>query len=266
MAKDKLHKDQKRLQAALLPVLIDKILSEGDPVAERDCTVVNRLLLQGPDPLYLMESAPNMFRQLCRSFDLTVEEGRTAIENAHWRGPATLFTDDATGLPDNGFPAGEACFGWRCEMLWLVLASCSDCTEEGYKPKMSLLERIQRASKATLAMAKLADTHPNHLEDRALESLSHFQDTTPVHIDADGRPHTNVDHGFYVLYKEGHSVVAVHYNEETAFWGTTQDTSLEAEGIKVDIEISKQFGIVKDGPTWEQISAEYHFQGVSSGV
>lgn len=94
-----MHKDQKRIKGALLPRVMDRVFGT-DPASERDCTILNRAFLQGPDPLFLMETCPTEFEDLCRLLALTVEEGRDAIEQAHWKGPGVLL--EGTGLPHAG--------------------------------------------------------------------------------------------------------------------------------------------------------------------
>lgn len=264
-----LHKDQQRVQDALLPVLMEQAMKEDDDAAARDCTLLNRLLVQGPDPLFLMESSATTFGALCTDLVLTVSQGREAIENAHWQGPGALLSGDL-GLPNDvdlldedmkgtgglrseregrlvahaiGLGVANLPLAWRQEILWLLLADCSDCTEEGYAKDVTLTERIQRAVAAINKVNDIALLAADVMVKDAVKALQYFNDNTPVRIDADGHPHTTVDHGFYVLYKRGHKCVAVDTPGPT-FWGTTPDTTLAEQGITVDKEISPHFGLV----------------------
>ena len=85
-----MHKDQKRVMDVALPAIATRI-HDDTPASERDCTVLNRLLVQGPDPLYLMETCPEEFARICQDLGLDVAAGRDAIESAHWQGPAVLL-------------------------------------------------------------------------------------------------------------------------------------------------------------------------------
>jgi len=246
-----MHKDQTRVQDTVLPTIAARI-HDPSPEAERDCTILVRLLVQGPDPLYLMETYPRSFSNLCVLLALSEDLGRKAIEAAHWQGPATLFEEGTLGMPLDRDAVllkvremeslAVLPLGWRQEILWLLMAQCSDCTEEGYKEKTTLLERIQRA---TTAGGRLQDLTKLGMEEvciQAFRTLGDFIDKTPVETDDAGHPHTNVDHGFYVLYKRGHECVAVH-TEKDIFWGTIPSTSLEEQGVQVDKLVSPQFGI-----------------------
>lgn len=238
------HKDQKRVQDALLPFVMDRVLSE-DPAAVRDCTVLNRALIQGPDPLFLMETCPEAFEALCDHLNLPVEQGRDAIEKAHWQGPGVLLLD--RGLPPKIEPTDHIPVEWAREALWLILASMSDCTEQGYGGEISIVERLRRVATATSSMTMT--TASLEAEDGmapfriAIEEMQKFVDTTSFTEDANGIPLTDVDHGFYVGYKRGFKAVAVKAGTLT-FYGTTPDTTLEAQGITVDKSISPSFGIV----------------------
>lgn len=238
-----MHKDQKRVRDALLPFIMDWVM-EASPEAERDCTVLNRALLQGPDPLFLMETCPDEFAEACQALALSVESGRDAIEQAHWRGPGILL-EEAKGLPfDLQGPFEGIPEAWRREALWLFLASMSDCTEEGYPAHVRLLVRMRRVTAATNRLSRM--TYGRTLGDimcHALTAMKAFRTSTVFVKDERGFVHGEHDHSFYIAYKMGHKVCAVHTSGPT-FWGTAPDTSLEANGIKVDKEISPQFGIV----------------------
>lgn len=243
-----MHKDQQRVMDVALPAIAARI-HETTPQAERDCTVLNRLLIQGPDPLYLMESTPGwLFADLCSGLGLDLEVGRAAIESAHWQGPAVLL-GEGSGIRRGETPK-EPSLDNRREALWLILASMSDCTEEGYVEEVSLQDRIRRAN---AAVAKLAHTLATvaytdaTLWDLALESLDRFYSTTEFKWNRDDPtdiPTTTEDHGFYIGYKEGFSCVRVIAPNGLAFIGTPPEHSLAEQGITVDKEISPQFGII----------------------
>jgi len=243
------HKDQERVQKVLFPVLMDRALDET-PEAQRDCTVLNRFLVQGPDPLFIMESCPDEFVTLCDALGVTVEEGRKAIEDAHWTGPGCLLPDGGKGLPGDLTPTSHmnVSVPWRLEALWLILASMSDCTEEGYTEDTTLLTRMQKAIRATNAFARFT-TDCDFVKAilLATEAVDEFIASTEYEEDENGVPHGYVDHAFYVLYKLGYKAAAVH-TEGPTFWGTTPDTTLEEQGITVDKPLSPHFGLTFPAP------------------
>lgn len=237
------HKDQKRVQDALIPAIMDRCLDES-PEAVRDCTVINRLLVQGPDPLFLMESCPDEFASLCAALSLDVETGRDAIESAHWTGPGCLL--EGTGLPADLSDFTDLPEAWRKEALWLVLASMSDCTEEGYTQE-TMVRRIQRQAKAIGTLSRFAFSLDSSdlavVMFRATGSAREFIKATKFTEDPRfGKPMTDRDEGFYVAYKLGHACAAVQAGSLT-FYGTTPETTLEAEGVTVDKPLSPHFGI-----------------------
>ena len=61
-----------------------------------------------------------------------------------------------------------------------------------------------------------------------------------------GKPMSDKDWGFYVGYKQGHPCVAVDAGGLT-FYGTTDSTTLAAEGVTVEKELSPHFGICFGG-------------------
>lgn len=243
-----MHKDQTRIKNVLLPLIMDAVLS-ADPKAERDCTVLNRAFLQGPDPLFLMETCPAEFTLLCRHLGLPESEGRDAIEQAHWRGPGVLLPPGETGLPPDFIEASlgdmsQAPLAWRREAVWLFLAAMSDTTEEDYKPEISLLERFQRAMRAGQKFARVMDdpmTTPWVVADIA---LTKFLKTTVFTLDEAGIPHTDQDVGFYMAYKAGHPVAAVHYGDKI-FYGTIPNTTLDDCGVTVDVKVSESYGFIR---------------------
>lgn len=243
-----MHKDQRRILEALAPRIEALALSEEESAA-RDCTVMNRLFLQGPDPLYLMETCPKAFAFLCRRLDLTEANGREAILSAHERGPSVLL-DDRGGIPLDPSVADfhyrwQDSQEWRREGLWLLLASFSDCTEEEYRPSLTMLERIQRATAAAVKFEQYtSDWRNNQPWWDAHAKLAEFNKSTVFVSDERGIPHCTKDEGFYLAYKAGHRVCAYDTPKGLTFYGTTSSTTLDAEGIVVDKKISEQYGIV----------------------
>jgi hypothetical protein len=250
MKESEMHKDQQRLQDVFLPQLAGRIVEET-PEAERDCTVLNRMLIQGPDPLFIMEACPEEFGRLCGGFDLTPAEGREAIEKAHWMGPGALLEGKGLdpewmnpGGPDGIEFIADVPKAHRTEALWLVLASLSDCTEEGYGSDATLLDRIRKAADAAMGMAKIAELETIDLMDVACDTAKKFLTETPWRTDPlFGKPLADGDHAFYVGYKLGHPCVAATSGELT-FYGTIPSTSLAEQGVTVGKELSPQFGIV----------------------
>jgi len=250
------HKDQERLQEVFLPTLMDRIVAEDDESAAADCTVMNRLFVQGPDPLFLMETNRPAFRDLCHDLALDHASGHDAIASAHVVGPGILL--EGSGLPedihevlgimrdhDGTLNIRELPEAWRREMLWLLLASCSECTEEGYSDDTSLIDRICAATEAAVKMSELTrDDDIEALVGDAIRTLVEFRESTEFTPDPlFGKPMTDQDHGFYIGYKLGHPCVAVDAGSLT-FYGTPPTTTLEAEGVTVDKVLSPHFGIV----------------------
>ena len=240
-----MHKDQERVQDKLLPQIMDRIL-EDSAEARLDCTVLNRALIQGPDPLFLMTALPETFGIVCGTFGLTPEEGREAIDSAHWRGPGILL--DGKGwegrMPGVQIPTGELPPKAHCrEALWLFLAGCSDCTESGYTGETTLVERIQRQAKAIAQFDRSTRFEsPWASADKArFEFLS-----MELTLDDSGVPHGDSDECFYVGYKQGYKMVAQDAPGMT-FYGTTPDTTLAEQGITPNKEISPSFGIIFHG-------------------
>jgi len=256
---DNMHKDQKRIKDVLLPQIVAAV-HDDSPEARRDCTMLNRMLIQGPDPLYLMEACPEVFEQLCNTLALTVEQGTQGVETAHWQGPGIFFVD-GTGLDpsfmnpteEDGIDSIEDLpVHTRQEILWLILAGNSDCTEDGYGDKVSQLERIRRQATAISRLTWHCRDESLDLIDHALDFMNEFIATTPIVFDENGIPHSNADHAFYVLYKQGYKAAAVHTPTKTTFWGTVPGTSLEKQGIEVARVLSPQFGLTFGDDFWEQ--------------
>jgi len=251
---DNMHKDQKRIKDVLLPQIVDAV-HDDSPEAQRDCTMLNRMLIQGPDPLYLMEACPEVFEQLCNTLALTVEQGTQGVETAHWQGPGIFFVD-GTGLDpsfmnpteEDGIDSIEDLpVHTRQEILWLILAGNSDCTEDGYGDKVSQLERIRRQATAISRLTWHCRDESLDLIDHALDFMNEFFVTANLSPDPKtGVAMSTADHGFYVAYKQGHKVAAVRAGSST-FYGTVPSTTLKEQGIPVDKVLSPHFGIVFDG-------------------
>lgn len=243
-----MHNDQKRIKSSFFPFLMDRVMSD-DPVAVQDCTVLNRAVLQGPDPLLLTLLCPWQFTTLCRSLGLTDVQGREAIEMAHVQGPGVLL-GDGKGIPadlmDRWCKGQEGTFlPWRKEALWLVLAGLSDTTEEGYEEDISLLERLRRVTKATSAFTEtMINPQCNPWVD-AIAALKKFEASCVWTMDAAGIPITDQDHGFWCGYRAGHVCVGVTHGDKT-FYGTIPGTTLDACGIKVDEKVSESYGFVRN--------------------
>lgn len=238
-----MHNDQRRIKSKLLPHLMDKVMSD-DPVAVRDCTVINRTLIQGADPLLLTELCPDDFRSLCRDLGLSEESGRDAIEQAHVRGPGILLDLVHGGLPSKdyiGNPTSPE--SWRREALWLVLAGLSDTTEEGYTPDTTILERLQRVVAVTTAFHCLTmESGSSTAWGEALYALRKFEASCNWTIDpTTGVPHCTEDHGFYIGYRLGHKCVAVTHGDKT-FFGCIPGVTLDNLGIEVDEKVSESYG------------------------
>lgn len=191
-----MHKDQQRVVEKLLPHLVSLTESEA---GVRDCTILNRALIQGPDPLFLMVTCPKLFTALCGELGLSLEEGTWAIESAHWQGPAVLLDGVGLSVESRQKARADLPLKLRQEALWLVLASVSNCTEEGYKAEVSLVDRFVRLNEA---VARLESKLTGFVEfcrspvESALFEMAKFQTSTPFVLDERGIPHTNVDHGF----------------------------------------------------------------------
>jgi hypothetical protein len=236
-----MHKDQKRIQDLILPAVAGRVFAET-PEAERDCTLLNRLLSQGPDPLFMMETCPGEFARLCNALGIQESKGREAIEKAHEQGPGCLLLGN--GIPGvRTSPVRDLPPEWKCEILWLVLASLSDCTDEGYKEEVTVRERLQRAATAMTSLALFASRtwSLTAMLEQAHRALAKFRRETKFEV-VNGVPTTDQDIGFYLGYKAGHPVIAVKAGTMT-FYGTIPGTTLDQHGVKVDKEISPSYGI-----------------------
>lgn len=237
-----MHNDQRRIKSRLLPFLMDKVMSDS-PEDVEDCTVLNRTLIQGADPLLLMRLCPHQFRDLCNNLGLSEAEGRDAIEQAHVQGPAVLL-DGERGIPTGPLICETFPLAWRKEALWLVLAGLSDTTEEGYTPDTTILERLRRVTKATTAFADCTRSSA-HPWQQAIGALREFTESCKWTVDPKwGVPLCTEDHGFYIGYKAGHKCVAVTHGDKT-FYGCIPGVTLDSLGIEVDEKVSESYGFVR---------------------
>lgn len=239
-----MHKDQLRALETWLPRHQAKAMSDA-PSDIRDYTVMLRLWVQGPDPLFLMETCPRLFKDLCRNLGISEANGREGIEAAHWQGPGVLLAGTGLNLKD---PANtphdlEDSVRLSQEALWILLARASSCTEEGYDETMPEREKIAIGQTAAIELYKLSIWDRRELWKTVKSELAKLTATIEFTLDERGFPHTDKDHGFYLAYKLGFSVAAVKAGPHT-FWGTTPETTLEEQGIVVDKIISPSFGIV----------------------
>ena len=240
-----MHKDQTFITETVLKRLTEKSCSDL-PQDVRDCTVLLRMLVSGPDPLYLMETCPESFTRLCRNWGFAENLGRAGIEAAHWQGPGVLLA--GTGYPLNGdLDSAQVestdIFKIKQEGLWILMASCSICTENGYKDDITERERIAVAQRAAVKLYELSMWDGMQLRAIVTRELEQMQKNISFTTDERGFPHTTDDLGFYLGYKLGHKIVACETPTMT-FWGTTPDTTRFGQGVMVDKQISPCFGIV----------------------
>jgi hypothetical protein len=227
-----MHKDQTRVAKVLVPAILGVVGSE-EAQAVTDATMLNRMLIQGPDPLFIMQSSPDYFAELCRRLDLTVEEGTEAIESAHNQGPGVFLREDL-GLTEANWASSLENETRMKEALWLILASISDCTEGGYPAEVSMTERIRRAMAPAVELAEIINGNRAAKQGLVLHAIAELTKRMRVAEftkDPDfGKPMGDDDFAFYVGYKLGHSCVAVQQGPLT-FFGTIPGTTLEAEGV-----------------------------------
>lgn len=250
-----MHKDQRRIKSSLLPRVMDRVMGET-PEDERDCTVLNRCFLQGPDPLLLRELCPNSFGLLCNKLGMTRREGHDAIEQAHWHGPGVLIEwkgavccsmppDVASTLRNE--LGGEVPAGWKREALWLYLAALSDTTEEDYPPDVLLVDRLRRVVTACSAFDQAVQRGGMHDPwDRACDALKKFDAACNWRVDEQGILVCDEDAGFYCAYRRGYKVAGVRHGNKV-FYGTIPGTTLDEQGVKVDEKVSESYGFVRNG-------------------
>lgn len=236
--------DQKRM-AEVLP-----LVEGADPGS---ATLLSRMFLQGADPLFIAKMAQNGVRILAHGLGISPHEVMVAIEGAHKMGPGIFCGEDGSwsGEVEDFEPHHAA------EVAWLVLASFSHDNEHGYT-NQSAEERMALAFRHVLAFNSWAETlmveasHKDINEFRqwklqqilefAAHKLADFRGATEFRMDG-GVPTTDQDVGFYIGYKRGFTCVAVEAPGMT-FYGCPPGHTLEGEGVKVDKQISPQFGIV----------------------
>lgn len=239
------HKDQDRAKETFLARFLGRTESENASDV-RDCTVLVRLFEQGPDPLYLMETCPRLFKDLCRNLGISEEDGRKGIEDAHWFGPGMLLYGSGLPIKDPGGTVpenDEMAVALNKEALWVLMASASSCVEGGYDPNVTEREKVAIAQSAALELYKISVWDRRELMKLVKKGLAKMVETIEFTVDERGFPHTDDDHGFYLAYKLGHEVCAVKAGPHT-FWGTIPGVTLEELNIKVDKNISPSYGIV----------------------
>jgi hypothetical protein len=243
------NKDAQKLEQRIIPSLRRKFENRKDlDKTERvDATVLSRLLLQGPDPYFLMKTSPLAFSRACAKMYLSEEEGVDAIESAHWKGPGVLL--DGDGLDFDIFKMTSEFvqrslenlpLSHRKEALWLFMASCSTCIESGYPEDESYLSRIQIAINASKHFESELSHYPAVI---ALAYLSRMYRENEFTVSGGIRHYTD-DIGFYLGYKSGDKVVGVIMPDRTIFYGTTPDTTLDEQRVNVDVKISETYGYV----------------------
>jgi len=247
--------DQKRM-AEVAP-----LIEGADPGS---ATMLSRMFLQGADPLFIAKMAPEPLRILAKLVGTTPEEVMTAIEKAHTMGPGIFESGSEMGW--NGYPEHYE-LRHAGEVAWLILAGCSHENEHGFTEEQTAEDRMRLAFEHVMKFSNLmqsiwvlAGESPLYPKEgrtlsprqvlllEAKATLDSFRDKTDFEWDEDDNdsvPTTDVDCGFYIGYKEGYSCVAVKAPGMT-FYGTTGNHTLESEGVKVDKQISPQFGIIFD--------------------
>lgn len=223
------------------------IVGGADPSS---ATMLSRMFLQGVDPLFITKVAQNGIRLLAKFMGFTPHEVMVAVEEAHRMGPGIFESGEEPGW--NGEPAHYEPHH-AAEVAWLVLAAFSHDNEHGYTEE-SAEERMVLAFRHVLAFNSWADSveRTGDPKEAVLEFAAHklagFREATHFEWDRDDPdsvPTTDMDCGFYIGYKEGLSCVAVKAPGMT-FYGTAPKHTLEEQGVKVDKQITPQFGIVFD--------------------
>ncbi len=248
------HRDQTRVRSALIPALMTLTFSD-EASAVNDCTLLNRALLQGPDPLFLMKTCPSLFAQLCSEIGLSVEDGVWAIETAHVRGPGCLLDfDNLSGgiqIDSNNLPHAITT-SLRQEALWLILANCSETTESEYTAEVSLEKRFQAITLAAVRLDRSLNScrngwyHNSGWYTIACSILARMSENTSFHRDEQGILVGDDDIAFYLGYKRGERVVGCHVGDKV-FYGTIPGTTLSDENVAVETNVSPSYGFRRVG-------------------
>jgi hypothetical protein len=182
--------------------------------------ITNRLMNQGSDPESLRLIDPESFNLIAEKLGLTSEQAAGAITTAHTKGPASLENESAE------------------ENLWLLLASIS----EEHEGTGSIKERLEQFHGALTDLETFAEFDKEDLETEAGEfKESLLKEIKPIR-EEDGIPVYEEDIGFFVAYRKGCKAAMVEQPEIT-FVGTTPDTTLEEQGLKVDKQLTPHFGL-----------------------
>jgi len=250
-------KDQKHIEGRIIPLLSALSIQDTDQ-ARTDATVMARGFIFGPDPLFLSLVNPGAFEDLAGCLALSVEQAMGFIELAHTQGPGALLHEG--GIPcnpsvlrermeehDGSYNVREFPLKWRGEILWLLLAPISECTEgDGYGSDVSMLDRFRIAVRASVAMNDMAISGlPDLVYDAAAYASKLLREATFTEDPRFGVPLTEGDTGFYAGYKLGHPVVCVKTpGPGPVFYGSDGSVTLAEAGIELDVEVSPHFGII----------------------
>ena len=223
-------------------------------------TVLNRLCLQGMDPLSYIE--------LCRtqvSFALVavgavtrdaMDKAIADVRLAHTRGPTTEI------LPENS----------PSEDLWLFLASFSE--EERGESVADAENPVSRLRASLMQIEKMKDflddsfhsvADPYRLiADRVAGMRATAMNATHLHDlkfseDSPYIPVYSTDLGFFRAYRTGHSVACVtHGNGKPLYFAT--DGTIEIDdpslNIPLDVKITPYFGFIQPSAFFDAI--RYH--------
>ncbi len=251
-----MNNDQIRVRDALAPLVLG--------ASPEDATVLNRCFLEGADPLFIMRMLGAEFDVICKKIDVDPQKAKEGIETAHTQGPGVFLKETAVGFGIVYVPRKKGFrVKWKMEdtraneygpeIIWLILAGCSRI-EGGFTKETSLEDRLREAfecvSKASAFADRCMDDYYeagyDDLHNFAAATLLEFQERT-LFKELDLGNGTSVPLGesneaFYIGYKRGYPAVAVSAKDAT-FFGTSPNTTLKEQGIRVDKEVSPHFGI-----------------------
>jgi len=181
--------------------------------------LANRILNQSADPESIRLLNPKEFKAIAEILGMTEEDAQLAIEASHKSGPA--------GLTDNS----------KEEDLWLLLASLSSQNSD------TLADRLMNFAKSITGMREMAKMQQEELKTIAVKYKQKIIDTiVPVAHTENGIPIYKDQLGFFAAYRQGFKAAMVDSGSRRMV-GTTPDTSLDEQGLKVDKKLSEQFGI-----------------------
>ena len=243
--------DQRNLSEDFLPV-VQGLIGGDTNEARHQAMVLNRAVVQGIDPFLLMEICPREFERVCGTCNLTVAQGQDAIMRAHTQGPGALLHNGRGILPEMDIDALEGDF-WsnhelREEALWLLMADCTSAQVEG--EDHDILYRMRETVQASIAFHRLSE-NLNYPLDEVLPLIREMTEHLVLVDMGDkalpGIPVTNMDVGFYLLYKAGHKCCGVQSTKTGAptFYGVNAGCGTLADyGVACDKLISPAFGLV----------------------